>query len=54
VNGQRAFVSQFSIASAMDNLKTLKQLARSPESRDRAIYGKILKNAAILQMVTAH
>jgi hypothetical protein len=37
----------------MDTLHTVKQLAHSPESRDRAIYGKILKNAAILHMVTA-
>jgi len=37
----------------MNNLKTLKQLAHSFESRDRAIHGKILKNAAILHMVMA-
>jgi len=28
-------------------------LSRSGESRDRVVYGKILKNAAILHMVTA-
>lgn len=37
----------------MDNLKTIKQLSHSPESRDRTIYAKILKNAAILHMVPA-
>ena len=40
-------------ASALDNLNSLKQLAHSPHARDRAIHGKILKNAAILQMLTA-
>ncbi len=44
---------QFSISSAMDHLQTLKRLGQSSDSRDRAIYGKILKNAAILHMVTA-
>ncbi len=51
--GQRAFLCQFSIASAMENLRTIRQLSRSQESRDRAIHAKILKNAAILHMVTA-
>ncbi len=51
-NGQRAFICQFSIASAVDKLNSLKQLQRSTEANDRAIYSKILKNAAILHMVT--
>ena len=51
--GDRAFICQFSLASALENLSALKQLARSSQSRDRDIHAKILKNAAILHMVTA-
>ena len=51
--GQRAFICQFSMASAMESLKILGQLAWSREPRDRALHGKIMKNAAILYMVTA-
>ncbi len=51
--GQRAFIAEFSLASALENLNTLKQLAQSPEARSRALHGQILKNAAILHMLTA-
>src|SRR5262249_35824475 len=52
-NGTRAFICQFSVPSALSNLKCLQQLAHSHQSRDRALHSKIVKNAAILHMVTA-
>ena len=49
----RALICEFSIASAMDHLTPLKGMAHSPRSHDRAVYAKVLKNAAILNMLTA-
>ncbi len=51
--GQRAFFSQFSLVSALYNLKCLRQLAQSSDHHERAVHSKIVKNAAILHMVTA-
>jgi hypothetical protein len=52
-NGERAFTCQFSLPSALSNLKCLQQLAHSNKSHDRSLHDKVLKNAAILHMVTA-
>ncbi|HEY9870401.1 MAG TPA: hypothetical protein V6D08_14650 [Candidatus Obscuribacterales bacterium] len=51
--GQRAFLCQLSIASSMDNVRVFQELAHSQDPRNRAIYGKVLKNAAILHVLTA-
>lgn len=52
-SGQRAFLCQFSIASSMDSVAVLRDLAHSANLRDRAIYNKVIKNAAILHVLTA-
>jgi hypothetical protein len=49
----RVLVSEFSIPSAMGKLQTLKNLSGSNEAHERAMYQKILKNAVVLQMLTA-
>jgi hypothetical protein len=52
-SGQRAFISEFSLLSAMNNLNVLRHLETSHGAQDRALFKAILKNAAIVQMVTA-
>jgi hypothetical protein len=52
-DGNRAFVSEFSIPSAINTLDSLKNLARSSNASERAVFNKILKNAAALQMLLA-
>jgi hypothetical protein len=51
-NGLHLFVSDFSLPSAMRHITTLSALTRSDVAQERALYKKMLKNAAILQMVT--
>jgi hypothetical protein len=52
--GVRAYTCDFSIPAALSNLKALSGLAQSADKRSRACYRKILKDAAILQTITAH
>jgi hypothetical protein len=52
-NGQVAFVSEFSIPAALQQLQAVSRLNKSNVAHDRATYAKILKNAAILQTVGA-
>jgi hypothetical protein len=49
----RAFVSEFSIPSAMQQLAGLKRMAKSDDSNDRAMFERILKNAAIIHTIGA-
>jgi hypothetical protein len=51
-NGQRAFTSHFSLMSTLSKLQCLRTLNTAAAGRDRALHARILKNAAILQMVT--
>ena len=44
----RAFTCEFSIPSAMQNLKAIKRLADSAKKSERQTYAKMLKNAAAL------
>jgi hypothetical protein len=48
-DGNRIFVSEFSIPSAISALPALSNLARSANPHDRAVYGRIVKNAAVMQ-----
>jgi len=49
----RAITCEFSIASAISNLDALRRLAHSPDGHDRVVFSKLLKNAAVLQTMTA-
>jgi hypothetical protein len=51
-NGMCALVSEFSLPSAMTEINTLSSLPQSSSAHQRALYEKMLKNAAVLQMVT--
>jgi hypothetical protein len=51
--GVHAFVCEFSLPSAIAKLNTLSALSHSADSQDRALYARMLKNAAVLQVVTA-
>jgi len=53
LDGTRFIVSEFSIPSAISQLKVLKELRHSTQAHNRNIAGKILKNAVVLQVVTA-
>jgi len=52
-DGVRAITCEFSLASAISNLHALRRLAHSPDRHDRAVFTKFLKNAAVLQTMTA-
>lgn len=52
-NGSRILISEFSIASAYFSLPVFKNLASSSIAEDRRLHGKIAKNAAVLQVLTA-
>jgi hypothetical protein len=48
-HGDEVFTSDFSLPSAMANLAPVKQLSQSVSRDDRAMFAKMLKNAAALQ-----
>lgn len=52
-NGQRVFLCEFSLPSAVTQLGSVARLNRSTSTHDRAIYGKILKNAVVMQVATS-
>jgi hypothetical protein len=48
-NGDRVYVSEFSIPSAIRTLPALSGMATSTDGHDRAVYNRIVKNAAVMQ-----
>jgi hypothetical protein len=44
-------MSEFSLPSLMSKLQVLKNLSASTNPQQRSIYGKMLKNACVLQVV---
>jgi hypothetical protein len=52
-DGSKLFTSEFSLLSAMSKLDTLQSLKHSAKANDRILYGKMMKNATVLQLVTA-
>lgn len=51
-NGATAFICDFALPSAMTRITTISDLAHSVAGHDRALYGKMLKDAAVLELVT--
>jgi hypothetical protein len=49
----KAFVSEFSLPSAIMQLGMLSRLQHSQVAHERSLYGKMLKNAVVMQAVTA-
>jgi hypothetical protein len=49
-NGNRVLINEFSIPSAISSLPALKKLVNG-DAHERATYGKIMKNAAVLHML---
>jgi hypothetical protein len=52
-DGTRILRCEFSLASAISNLHTLKRLSNSPHRYDRVLFGKLCKNAAVMQVIAA-
>jgi hypothetical protein len=50
-DGNRVFVSEFSIPSAISSIRALRSMSSSENRIERATYGKIMKNAAALHML---
>jgi len=51
-NKTKAFVWDFSLPSALASVKTLNSLKNSDRITDRNLFGKIVKNAVALQVLT--
>jgi hypothetical protein len=54
LDGERqAFIGEYSLPAAMSKIECLRRLQCSNQANQRALYAAMLKNAAVLHMVTA-